>query len=869
MKYFIPTLCLFILLQHEIFAKDFKVQLSGRIMYLDAVTLTIRPLVGVRVEAWDSDIDGQIHFPSIDDYMGASVTDANGNYSFEAIGSDGGDYSWSKPDVYIKVVLINRDNKLRLTDEFDNTQYYVSDMHNHDNVEGLLGLGTFTVTGGELVQADRGNRLQVWIGAEKAYNDYTSNIGPIPSGYYDVEYFWGWDTGTPWTNVNTTHWPNTYPTGESWLPYRTSFHEFAHTVRHSLDGNERHLLDDNTKYTYLRYHDGCPVTNEGFAFNEGWAEYWSGESGKNDPASRSFENECDVTFLLRELEKSLPNRRKDMIEVLKKNPGGIHSFPEFCRAASTLFPGSCTTVGTASGPLVIPASPRERNSAYKEFQQFIERQKAYSSEVSRRITEAKRNSDVGLTCSKGDCEALFSKVIMPHLLAADKDLNDYIIKSLNVRLRDSTFIAKKIKENSYEKWRANNISNYRKVVAEILLRHLSAALQASKRIQPSKEIEILREELNSEVKKIRNTFEDRKIKLPTNYYPYYQQDLLIRSPSTPFDDDADGISDVLEKEILARFRPFYKFSNDGGDEPIRPQDVLSFIQHSELFDRHTETGTPIVSQSDLSGNPDKLLMAMSPSENSSNFIDNPKQTEYYLNIFNEHRNGDQDWSKIKSDAVGLYGHVSPLRAAASDPSLLTGFKVEYWQFYGYNDAGTGISGEHEGDWEAVQLVIEPDGKTIRAVMHNVHSASVVFQMNKGTAVDLGNNIREFRGTEPLRPYFGYIDLNVKGPAGIGWAQNNAVRFFGENGEFTHPVVYIENGGHASWPTEHWNWPFVNHHQGNSHSYLVATPPNLGEIGSPNPECPAAKYILQFNGHWGAYNDGPEGPPLKWSWGRAF
>ena len=320
---------------------DFKVTVTGTVRFLDPLTSTVHPLVGARIEIWDSDIDGQIHFPMIDDFMGETTTDINGNFSRAAEGGDVGSYHISRPDVYIKVVLINADGKLRLTDEWNNTQYYVSDMHNHDNSEGNVNMGTFIVTGGELVQVDRGNRLQVWMGALDAYNNFVNTVGPIPSNFYDVEYFWGWDTGTPWTNLNTTHWPNTYPTGEGTLPFRTSFHEFAHTVRHSLDGSEAHFLGDNAKYTYARSHNGCPTTNEGFAFNEGWAEFWSGELGSDRVEDRSFENECHVTFLLRQLQPNFPGGRRDMVEVLRQNPESIHSISDYCKATNKLFPGAC------------------------------------------------------------------------------------------------------------------------------------------------------------------------------------------------------------------------------------------------------------------------------------------------------------------------------------------------------------------------------------------------------------------------------------------------------------------------------------------------------------------------------------------------
>ena len=61
------------------------------------------------------------------------------------------------------------------------------------------------------------------------------------------------------------------------LTTETAQHELAHTVRHSYDGNNGHFLVDAVRFNYARHHDCGKQTNDGFAFNEGWAEFWAGE----------------------------------------------------------------------------------------------------------------------------------------------------------------------------------------------------------------------------------------------------------------------------------------------------------------------------------------------------------------------------------------------------------------------------------------------------------------------------------------------------------------------------------------------------------------------------------------------------------------
>jgi hypothetical protein len=339
------------------------------------------------------------------------------------------------------------------------------------------------------------------------------------------------------------------------------------------------------------------------------------------------------------------------------------------------------------------------------------------------------------------------------------------------------------------------------------------------------------------------------------------------------DDDGDGMIDIVENEMLARFRPFYRFSlNDGDDEPVHPADVLAIVSGSDLFDYKTEDGdNPIFGKADLAADPLRLLTAT--SKGPSSVALSPSKSEYYLNIPNVLHGGEADWSRVQAEATGLYGHVVPLYQSIN-PNLATGYKIEYWQFYAFNPVPTErgctrvATFAHEADWEGVELVVELDKETIRSVTHHVHSGDVVFDLRQGKPVSLGDGVLEYQGTGAKRPYRGYIDLHVKGPAGIGWAQNNLVRFHCNEDGCTHPVVYIEHGGHASWPTEHWNWPGAASHAGNSHAYLVATPPNLGEINQPMPGCISCRLILGYNGRWGACGDPPDGPPLKGSWGKS-
>jgi hypothetical protein len=337
--------------------------------------------------------------------------------------------------------------------------------------------------------------------------------------------------------------------------------------------------------------------------------------------------------------------------------------------------------------------------------------------------------------------------------------------------------------------------------------------------------------------------------------------VTVNSPA-PTDSDGDGISDALESLLLARFRPFYRFSRDGGEEEYRPADAEWYIRHSELHDHQSETDPPKVKKEELSNNPALILSG--------------SQAGHYLNIDNAFRAGDGDWNRIAAEATGLYGRVSPLNLNSpkphevADPAQINAYKIEYWQFFAFDQVPgqsctAGVGDTHEGDWEGIQLVIAAgaDLKILR-VRHNVHSTDVVFDLANasGPSISLGGGFVEYRGPGVGDPSFD-LWLNKSSDT----RNSSRVRFFCNEDGCTHPVAYIEYGGHAFWPTEFWTWPVMPKHGGDSsHAYLVTPPTNLGEFGRPNPQCSACALVLGFEGHWGACgNDPPRGPRHQGSW----
>jgi hypothetical protein len=266
---------------------------------------SVTPLVGARVELWKNN---SFWF---DDNLGATHTSANGSYSFSARADE-------NFDLYAKVVL-NDDQGVHLGDWYSfsdwDTQTETTGSHS-----GLVNLGTYEIS------KDNGSgtpKCAVFQGAHNAYQNYKQVIGSSPP---DTSYLISSDfpcCGVPFTTLDTTHWPSGYETGAA---YSVNFHEFAHSVRHSFDGGTAHFLFDVVRFGYAKSHSLCLTSNEGFAFNEGWAEFWA-----HTPATcgdgTNFNQEGNVAAALTGLEKCA--NRATMIRVLRENPGAIHSYNEF------------------------------------------------------------------------------------------------------------------------------------------------------------------------------------------------------------------------------------------------------------------------------------------------------------------------------------------------------------------------------------------------------------------------------------------------------------------------------------------------------------------------------------------------------------
>ena len=134
--------------------------------------------------------------------------------------------------------------------------------------------------------------------------------------------------GTAYALVSTIKIPNSYRLSQ--ITDQLAKHEIAHIARHSMDGSLVHFLYDVVRFRYARRHTCGKKSNNGYAFNEGWAEYWARQCYRSYGSSISdYRYEGNVAKALRRLKSVCLSSDSKFIAVLKYNRGKIHSFSSF------------------------------------------------------------------------------------------------------------------------------------------------------------------------------------------------------------------------------------------------------------------------------------------------------------------------------------------------------------------------------------------------------------------------------------------------------------------------------------------------------------------------------------------------------------
>lgn len=287
----------------------YKVTATGRILCHGA------PLKYSRISLMDND-------PFIDDFMGSSTTDGNGYFRVEGSGKDIAiKKKKRRPDVYIRLDYRHSSSRARFEVDRPLIRGGKEESHTKKNRKGNVDFGTLHFNT---------EMCRIYQRFYEATHDFHRRVGyrvPFKLNIKAQAIIHG---GAPFALYNKIR----IPKGKK-VSLQTAQHELAHTVRHKYDGNLAHFLKDVIKYKYMRNHHCMQSTNHGFAFNEGWAEYWSNDICGT--ASGSMKVEGNVAAALRDLQRRCRTTDRNMWEVLRRNRGRIHSYKQFASKHKSLF----------------------------------------------------------------------------------------------------------------------------------------------------------------------------------------------------------------------------------------------------------------------------------------------------------------------------------------------------------------------------------------------------------------------------------------------------------------------------------------------------------------------------------------------------
>jgi hypothetical protein len=363
---------------------------------------TVIPIAGARLELWR-----EISWWPDDKVGTAGHTASDGSFNF-------GVNAGSNFDLYVKLVL-HDDRGVRLENWYSPWVWSTETSTTRSHA-GVVDLGTWQISKND----GKGTpKCAIWQGAHNAYANYRQVVGSNPPS---ADYLIDADfpcCGTPFTTRDTTRWPPGYQTGSGSSapggPFSVSFHEFAHSVRHTLDGNFAHFLLDVARYGYARNHSACLVTNEGFAFNEGWAEYWA-RTPHTCGDGTNLSQEGNVAAALTSLEKCLDRRR--MVQVLRQSAGGIHSFNEFRTRFFQIFGLRTCIFQPVSGVEAVEAALTPPQLT-RNVQSEIDAQKKLVSNLSGQVRRSRgRARNPGRCPSARGCLPAVANLIEPYALNA-------------------------------------------------------------------------------------------------------------------------------------------------------------------------------------------------------------------------------------------------------------------------------------------------------------------------------------------------------------------------------------------------------------------------------------------------------------------
>ncbi|MDC0682364.1 hypothetical protein [Sorangium atrum] len=286
--------------------------------------------------------------------LGSGVTDANGDFRIPIS-------STASASVHLDVTFdgvvssSGVTTPLTIMDDLHAPRGQGVDVAGSPRSSGDLDVDVVTLSGVD---------CELWRLGVDTLRDFHAARGAQPPAHALRMLRWsGVYVGTPFTfydyiNIRTDFLTSTWGSTAA-ERRRVITHEFGHSVRHVADGDLNHWNGDDVAYVYGRSHDGSEIANPGYAFNEGFANYWEqarvGARGRLCGGGAA----CPSTQYRDWNEKRIANALLDlsdvvgdgaMIQVLEANPGAIHSLYEFQARLHVQNPA-------VPAPAAVPACP--------------------------------------------------------------------------------------------------------------------------------------------------------------------------------------------------------------------------------------------------------------------------------------------------------------------------------------------------------------------------------------------------------------------------------------------------------------------------------------------------------------------------------
>jgi hypothetical protein len=202
-------------------------------------------------------------------------------------------------DTFYAKLFLNDKQGVYLRDWWTLSVKEINSANRAKNQDPLVDLG------GTVISRNGGTgtpECAIWQGGRTAWQEFLKSTGGRPivgeHGNYQIV-MESTDSGIVWTSRDTTHWevgnettefsgpapsvsdPQNIPYSTLFFLYGTNIHEFGHAIRQTADGSDNHFSWDATRFFYGHSHDTCKGSphwvkgqNDGYAFNEGWAEFW-------------------------------------------------------------------------------------------------------------------------------------------------------------------------------------------------------------------------------------------------------------------------------------------------------------------------------------------------------------------------------------------------------------------------------------------------------------------------------------------------------------------------------------------------------------------------------------------------------------------